>query len=415
MKHTNVAPFQISVAPKVLTDLRERLERTRWLCPMDNGTWDAGTDIGYLETLVDYWRDRYDWRRQEEALNDFRHFKADVQGVGIHFIHERGRGPNPFPIVLTHGYPDSFYRFAKLIPRLTDPESFGGHAEDAFDVVVPDLPGYGFSDRPAEHGMVFRVNDLWARLMTETLGHDRFGAHGGDWGSTVTEQLARSHADAVVAIHLTDVPFGHVMRRPSDPSPAEEKHFKHTDEWIQKEGAYALIQSTKPWSLAPGLNDSPAGLAAWMVEKFRSWSDCGGRIESRFTKDELLTHIMIYWATESIGTSFLPYYDYANAGALTWAKEGVKQWVGSSTVPAAFALFPKDISQPPREWAERFFNVQRWSPMSRGGHFAAMEEPDLLADDIRAWFRGFRDRVRVRERSRRRPDPRSRVSRAKSR
>jgi microsomal epoxide hydrolase len=256
---------------------------------------------------------------------------------------------------------------------LTDPVSFGGRAEDAFDVIVPDLPGYGFSDKPKKAGMLFHVNDLWARLMVDTLGYQKFGAHGGDWGSTVTEQLARSHPDSVVAIHLTDVPFGHLFQKPDDPSPAEEKFFKRTGEWIQKEGAYALIQSTKPESLAPGLNDSPAGLAAWMIEKFRAWSDCRGNIESRFTKNELLTHIMIYWATESIGTSFLPYYDYSNAGALTWIKEGLKNWVGSCKVPAAFALFPKDISHPPREWAERFFKVQRWTEMSSGGHFAAMK------------------------------------------
>jgi pimeloyl-ACP methyl ester carboxylesterase len=230
--------------------------------------------------------------------------------------------------------------------------------------------------------------------MTKTLGYPRFGAHGGDWGSSVTEQLARSHSSAVLAIHLTDVPFGHVMRRPKDPSSAEKKLFERNDDWLKKEGAYALIQSTKPQSLAQGFNDSPSGLAAWMVEKFRTWSDCDGNLESRYTKDELLTHIMIYWVTESIGTSFLPYYEYANASALTWMEQGAKDWAGSKRVPAAFALFPKDISRPPREWAERFFDVQRWTEMPRGGHFAAMEEPALLAEDIRAWFRGFREQLR---------------------
>jgi microsomal epoxide hydrolase len=257
-------------------------------------------------------------------------------------------------------------------------------------VVVPDLPGYGFSDPPRGPDAVFFVNDVWAQLMTEVLGYRRFGAHGGDWGSAVTEQLARSHAESVAAIHLTDVPFGHVLRPPDDPSPAEKKLFTQVEAWMQKEGAYAQIQSTKPQSLAQGLNDSPAGLAAWIVGKFHAWSDCGGRIESRFTKDELLTQIMIYWATQSIGPSFLPYYDYANARALTWVKEGLKHVVASSKVPAAFALFPADLSRPPREWAERFFNVQRWTEMPRGGHFAAMEEPELLADDLRAWFRAFR-------------------------
>jgi len=383
-------PFRIQVPGELLTDLGRRLERTRWLDAEDSN-WSAGTNLPYLKNLVAYWRETYNWEKQQAALNQLPHYKTEIDDIGIHFIHERGKGPNPFPLILTHGYPDSFLRFIKVIPMLTDPASFGGRAEDAFDVVVPDLPGYGFSDKPTKHGMIFQVHDLWARLMTEDLGYVRFGAHGGDWGSTVTEQLARSHADAVVAIHLTDVPFGHLFQKPDDPSSAEKKFFKHNEEWMQKEGAYALVQSTKPQSLAVGLNDSPAGLAAWMIEKFHRWSDCDGNIESRFTKDELLTHIMVYWATQTIETSFLPYFDYANAGTLTWIKEGIKGWTGSSKVPAAFALFPRDISHPPREWADRFFNVRRWTEMPRGGHFAAMEEPELLAEDIRAWFRDFRN------------------------
>jgi pimeloyl-ACP methyl ester carboxylesterase len=383
--------FRIDVAPQVLSDLQLRLKSTRWTTQIAGTAWNAGTDLAYLQELVDYWQRDFDWRAQERALNEFEHFTARVQDIGIHFIHQRGKGPAPLPLILTHGYPDSFYRFLKLIPMLTDPVAHGGSALDAFDVVVPDLPGYGFSDKPAKHGSIFQVHDLWASLMTDTLGYPKFGAHGGDWGSTVTEQLARSHAGAVLAIHLTDVPFGHLLqKRPDDASPAERKFFEHTDKWLPVEGAYATIQSSKPQSLAHAFNDSPAGLAAWMIEKLRAWSDCDGDIETRFTKDELLSQIMIYWVTESIGTSFLPYYDYANAGALTWIQEGVKNWIGSSKVPAAFAIFPKDISHPPREWAERFFNVQRWTEMPRGGHFAAMEEPAKLAEDIRAWFRQFR-------------------------
>ena len=390
MKNDRTTPFEVVIPAEVLSDLKRRLTNTRWPRGAEGTGWDAGTDLEYLRELLRYWQDTYDWRQQEAALNQFAHFRSDVDDIAIHFIHERGQGSNPFPIILTHGYPDSFCRFTKIIPMLTDPASFGGQAEDAFDVIVPDLPGYGFSDKPKKLGAIFHAHDLWERLMVETLGYEKFGAHGGDWGSTVTEQLARSHPDSVVAIHLTDVPFGHIFQKPDDPSSAEAKFFKKNEHWIQKEGAYALIQSTKPQSLAPGLNDSPAGLAAWVIEKFRAWSDCGGNVESRFTKDELLTHVMIYWATESIGTSFLPYYEYSNAGPLSWVKEGIKNWVGSCKVPAAFALFAKDISHPPREWAERFFNVQRWTEMPRGGHFAAMEEPELLAQDLRAWFRPFR-------------------------
>jgi pimeloyl-ACP methyl ester carboxylesterase len=391
MRNDRTSRFEVEILEEVLSDVRQRLTNTRLPHSVEGTGWNAGTDLQYLKELVAYWQNTYDWRKHAAALNQFAHFRTEVDDIAIHFIQERGKGPNPFPIILTHGYPDSFYRFAKIIPMLTDPVSFGGQAEDAFDVIVPDLPGYGFSDKPKKPGTIFHVNDLWASLMVDTLGYEKFGAHGGDWGSTVTEQLARSHPDTVVAIHLTDVPFGHLFQKPDDPSPAETKFFKRNEQWIQKEGAYALIQSTKPQSLSAGLSDSPAGLAAWLVEKYRSWSDCGGDIESRFTKDEILTHIMIYWVTDSIGTSFLPYYDYLNAGPLTWIKEGFKNWIGSCKVPAAFALFPKDISHPPREWAERFFNVQRWAEMPSGGHFAAMEEPQLLAEDIRAWFRMFRD------------------------
>jgi pimeloyl-ACP methyl ester carboxylesterase len=391
MKNERVSPFRIDIAPELLNDLRQRLKNTRWSYQVKDSSWDAGTDLDYLKELVAYWLDTYDWRKHEADLNQFAHFRTEVDDIGIHFIHERGKGPKPFPLILTHGWPDSFCRFTKLIPMLTDPVSFGGRAEDSFDVVVPDLPGYGFSDRPPKLGTVFRVNDLWAGLMTDVLGYSQFGAHGGDWGSTVTEQLAGSHADSVVAIHLTDVPFGHLFQKPDDLSATEKKFFKDVEQWRQKEGAYAMIQSTKPHSLAHGLNDSPAGLAGWIVEKFRAWSDCGGNLESRFTKDELLTQVMIYWATESIGPSFLTYYDRANAGALTWIKEKMKHWTGTTKVPTAFALFPADLSHPPREWAERFFNVQRWTEMPRGGHFAAMEEPELLADDLRTWFRKFRD------------------------
>jgi pimeloyl-ACP methyl ester carboxylesterase len=390
VKNDPITPFRIDVAPEVLSDLRQRLKSTRWSYQVEGTPWEEGSDLNYLKELAGYWQNTYDWCKHEAALNRFAHFKTEVDDIGIHFIHERGKGPRPFPLILTHGYPDSFFRFVKMIPTLTDPESFGRSAKDSFDVVVPDLPGYGFSGRPPGIGTIFRVNDLWAQLMSR-LGYLKFGAHGRDWGSTVTEQLARNHADSVGAIHLTDVPFGHLFQKPDDPSEAEKKLFAHNAQWLQKEGTYALIQSSKPQGLAQGLNDSPTGLAAWIVEKLRAWSDCGGEIESRFTKDELLTQIMIYWVTESIGPSFLNYYGYANAGPLTWIKEGMKKWIGSSEVPAAFALFPADISRPPREWAERFFHVQRWTEMPRGGHFAAMEEPELLADDIRTWFREFRD------------------------
>jgi pimeloyl-ACP methyl ester carboxylesterase len=384
-------PFCIAVADDVLDDLTLRLERTRWpaIPATDDdlaSTWKAGTNPEYLRELIDYWRTTFDWRARERELARFAHHTISLHSTTIHFIHAPGRGPAPLPIVLTHGFPDSFARFLKLIPLLTDPPD----PRDAFDVVVPSLPGFAFSSGPDRKSDLFHVADRWHELMT-TLGYERYGAHGGDWGSTVTEHLARSHRDAVLGIHLTDVPFWHALRKPEDPTHAERRYLDAIAEFQKAEGAYALIQGTRPQSLAVGLNDSPAGLAAWLVDFFQRWSDCDGDVERRFTKDELLTHVMLYWVTRSIGTSFAPYHAVMNAGASRWIAEQVKQWLGSTKkVPAGFAMFPKDLSHPPKEWAERFFEVARWTEMPRGGHFAAHEEPELLADDIRAFFRPLR-------------------------
>lgn len=382
--------FEIDVPTAVLEDLRARVAATRWPEGLRDPGWRDGTSGVYLEELLRHWQDGFDWRAQQRAINQFAQFRTDVHGVGIHFIHERGRGERPLPLILTHGYPDSFLRFRALIPLLTDPAAHGGDAADSFDVVVPSLPGYGFSDKPREPGVLFRIGDLWASLMTEQLGYRRFGAHGGDWGSTVTEHLARSHAAAVVGIHLTDVPFLHLFQRPKGLTRRERRFVDAAEQWQKGAGAYALIQGTRPQTLAYGLNDSPAGLAAWIVEKFREWSDCGGDVETRFTKDELLTHVTLYWATGTIRSAFQLYHDAASGGALTWVVEMVRTWLGSTSVPTGFASFPRDISPPPREWAERFFNIERWTDMPRGGHFAALEEPELLAEDLRAFFRPLR-------------------------
>jgi pimeloyl-ACP methyl ester carboxylesterase len=386
----HVQPLEIHVADEVLDDLRERLARTRWIDDEGDGGWERGLSIDYMRDLVDHWRQAYDWRAEEVSMNRFSHFLADLDGGKVHFIHERGQGPDPLPIILTHGFPDSFLRFAKVIPMLADPASHGGDPADAFDVVVPSLPGYAFSDGPTDAGATFKVGDLWHRLMTERLGYEHFGAHGGDWGSLVTEILARDHADSVIGVHLTDIPFYHSFQKPDDVSDKEKAYLAQLGKFTQQEGAYALIQGSQPQLLALGLNDSPAGLAGWLVEKFRRWSDCDGDIEERFSKDELLANVMIYWVTQTINSSFAPYYDVAHAGATTWMKQKLKEWTGSSDVPAAFAIFPKDLSHPPREWAERFFNVQRWTEMPRGGHFAALEEPELLVKDIREFFQPLR-------------------------
>lgn len=379
----SIQPFEVHVPDAILEDVRQRLVDARHV--------DATDDNGGLSRrLADYWRTGFDWRAAEARINRFAQFRAPVGGLHIHFLHERGTGPRPLPLILTHGFPDSFLRFLKLIPLLTDPAAHGGDAADAFDVVVPSLPGYGFSDKPDRPGLTFHIGELWHELMTRVLGYDRFGAHGGDWGSTVTEHLARSHKRSVIGIHLTDIPFWHMFQKPADASPAEQRFLAENQRWMQREGGYALVQGSRPQTLAQALNDSPIGLAAWLVEKFERWSDCDGDVHTRFSDDELLTNAMLYWVTETIGSSFLTYYDLAHAGAMRWIVEKAKDWVGSSEVPTGFAQFPRDIGHPPREWIERFHNLQRYTAMPRGGHFAALEEPELLADDLRAFFRPLR-------------------------
>jgi pimeloyl-ACP methyl ester carboxylesterase len=276
-------------------------------------------------------------------------------------------------------------RFLKIIPLLTKADDNGV----LFDVIVPSIPGYGFSDIPTEPGMnKKRIAELFVNLMTEELGYEKFAAHGGDWGGGITEQIALYHAEFLIGTHLTDIPFKHGLAEHQDLSGSEKKYLEATKQWQQTEGAYAMIQSTKPQTLAYGLNDSPVGLAAWMIEKFHSWSDNDGNVENAFTKDELLTNITIYWATQTINSAFRLYNEAMQAmiGAMynplvklnPFEKTGNK-----SEVPAAFAIFPKDISSPPKEFAKRFFNVQQWTEMPNGGHFAALEEPELLAEDIR--------------------------------
>jgi pimeloyl-ACP methyl ester carboxylesterase len=383
----NVQPFNIDIKQSVLDDLQERLKNTRWTDEVESAGWDYGTNLAYLKELVDYWQNQFDWRAQEAKLNRFAQFRAKIDGLGIHFIHERGKGSNPLPIILTHGWPDSFYRFYKIIPMLTDPKSHGADAADAFDVIVPCIPGFGFSDRSHERGMTTnRTADLWARLMTEVLGYGRFAAHGGDGGSPISQHLALKYSQSVVGIHLTDLGWHSTMNLdPSTLSEAEQKYLNDSQSWSMQEGAYAMVQMTKPQTLAYELNDSPVGLAAWIVDRFRVWSDCDGDLERSYSKDELLTNIMIYWVTETINSSIRGYYEEAHTPSLQ-SRQRID-------VPAGLAIFLKDFPPdlpPPRELAERSLNVQRWTEMPHGGHFAALEEPELLAEDIRAFFRTLR-------------------------
>ena len=385
----SIQPFTITISQATLNDLRERLARTCWPDEAENAGWNSGTNLGYLKELVDYWQHSYDWRAQETKLNQFAQFRADIDGQSIHFLHVRGKGPNPTPLLLIHGWPDSFYRFHKIIPLLTDPESASGNPLDSFDVIVPSLPGFGFSDRPHFPGGMksLRAASLLSKLMTEVLGYKRYAVGGGDIGSRVTRLLALAHPEQVLGIHLTDIGFPPEIAFPPDvpnPSPAEGRFLGSVGMWFFQEGAYAALQTTKPQTISYALSDSPVGLAGWFVEKFRAWSDCDGEIEKSYTKDELLTNLMIYWATGTISSSARLYHE---DGLQSAPQLSVGQ---SIEVPAGVALFPKDLTYPPRELGERFLRVARWTEMPRGGHFAALEVPELLVEDLRAFFRPFR-------------------------
>jgi pimeloyl-ACP methyl ester carboxylesterase len=377
-------PFAVHVPADVLHDLRERLARVRWPDEIPGGGWRYGTDLAYMKELVGYWRDRYDWRRHEAALNAFRQFTVELAGIELHFIHEEGRGPRPLPLLISHGWPGSVWEFHELIPMLTDPARFGADALDAFTVVAPSLPGYGFSFRPNQPRFgVPEMATVFASLMADVLGYRRFGAQGGDWGCFVTARLAIDHPELLAGIHLNLLPLRRDPARLDSPTEEEARYQEQLANWLREEVGYQAIQGTKPQTLAYALTDSPVGLAAWIVEKFRTWSDCGGDLEQSFTKDELLTNITIYWVTAAINSSFWPYYARIHDG---WPlPDGARM-----TVPTAYAAFPREILSPPRAWAERVFDIQRWTVMKAGGHFAALEEPEALAADLRAFFRALR-------------------------
>ena len=378
-------PFTISIDDAVLADLRSRLAATRWPDEIDNEKWEYGTNEHYIRELCDYWQHQFNWKAQEAYLNSFQHYRTTIDDVDLHFICQKGAGKTSVPLLLIHGWPDSFVRFLKIIPLLTAADANGF----SFDVVVPSLPGYGFSGITKEPGMnPKKIAGLLDELMTKELGYNKYIAQGGDWGSTITEQLALYHDESLWAIHLTDVPSQHSMMPVDTPSADEKKYLEEMKIWQQTEGGYFMEQSTKPQTLAYGLNDSPAGLAGWIVEKFKVWTDNDGAIEDAITRDELLTNLTIYWVTATINASIRIYYEAMKA--LMQSMHNPLQKINpfdktgdKSKVPAAFAIFPKDLSRPPKEFAERFFNVQQWSKMSKGGHFAAMEEPQALADNIR--------------------------------
>ncbi|CAG9208921.1 epoxide hydrolase family protein [Burkholderia vietnamiensis] len=381
----HAVPFNIEIPDHALADLRRRLRDTRVPLLTPAEPWQQGVDGAWLRDLTEYWAERFDWRAAEQALNRLPQFVADVGGQRVHFIHRRGAGPNPYPLVITHGWPGSVFEFDALIERLCDPAAFGGDPLDAFDVVVPSLPGFLFSPPPAAPGVAaFQVADCWAALMAG-LGYRRFGAQGGDLGAAVSIALGARHAGVVDGIHLNYLPGSYEPASDAAaPLTDEEQAFvRARAEWAALEGGYAHLHMTRPQTLAAALNDSPAGLAAWIAEKFRAWSDCDGDVARRFSHDTLLTGISLYWFSACIGSSMQMYWE----NRLQPMRFAAGQRV---TVPVAFARFPKEISRPPRSWVERVFDVVQWTDMPSGGHFAAMEEPDLLADDIRRFFRRFR-------------------------
>ncbi len=359
--------FRIEIPQRVLDDVVRRLENARWPdAVVDEPDWSWGTPPRALRTLVDRWLNGYDWRRTEARLNSLEQGRVEIDGLGVHYFRAGTRGATP--LLLIHGWPDSPLRFEQAIPLLAD----------RFELIVPSVPGYGFSDRPTTIGFgPDRVADLFAGLMSE-LGFERFGVHGGDIGSTIGESIALRHPDRVIGLHLVDVPFWH--RYAVDPATLdadERAHFDAITGWAANHGAYAALQRTKPQTLAYLLGDSPLGLAGWLLEKFQAWSDCDGDVWSAFDPDVVIDDVMVYWVTETAGSSVRYYRD----SSLVAGDPGARV-----TVPTGFAIFPKDIAPAPRAFAERFFDVVRWTEMPSGGHFGALEQPAHFAADVRAFF-----------------------------
>jgi pimeloyl-ACP methyl ester carboxylesterase len=380
----NIETFSLPYSDAAVEDLRTRLDRTRWPDEIPGSGWEYGVDLDFMRKLCAYWKDIFDWKTQVEALAAFHHFRCAVDGTRIHFIHERGKGPAPIPLILTHGWPGSFLEMLKIIPLLTDPAAHGGDPAVSFDVVVPSLPGFGFSDRPTRRGMnTFRIADLWTALMRE-LGYQHFGAQGGDFGASVSTILGLRHPQHIMGVHLNYIPGSYrpYLARATKLQAVEQQFLDDADGWYVDYGAYAHLQRNTPLTAAYGLHDSPVGLAAWIVEKFRDWADCDGEVERRFTKDELLSNITLYWMTETIHSSCRLYFETKKQPVNFKRGEQVR-------VPCAIAHFPKEAPFPPRAWIERGYNIQRWTEMPRGGHFAAAEEPELLARDIAAFFRSL--------------------------
>ncbi|MYB22296.1 MAG: epoxide hydrolase [Chloroflexi bacterium] len=382
-------PFTIDIAESEIRDLKRRLARTRWPSEVEGSGWQYGSNLGYIRELCEYWQHEFDWPAQQARLNEMPQFTTRVSADGVedytvHFVLQEGVGPDPLPLLFTHGWPGSFYEVSKIIGPLTDPAAHGGDPRDAFTIVAPSLPGYGFSEIPGTGGFGhMRTARLWAALMAE-LGYERYGVQGGDIGAGVSALTAHEDREHCIGLQSNMPNNRPPTDRPQESwSDDERAIIARVTRWMADEAAYQWIQGTRPQTLSYGLTDSPAGLAAWIVEKWRSWSDCSGDIESRFSKDEILTNISIYWFTRTMNSATRFYYErrqHPERNAFS----------GRLETPAGFSVFPKEIFGPHRSWVEAEYNVRQWSVHDRGGHFAALEEPELLVGDIREFFRPLR-------------------------
>jgi len=402
MAKTTATKTKIAITDEVLDDLHSRLVRTRWPRPLPKGgSWEYGTELGYMQDLVQYWLHQYDWREQEQQLNQFDQFRAEVDGIEAHFIHQQGKGPDPIPLLLLHGYPWSIMMFKQIIPLLTDPVAHGGNAEDSFTVVAPCLIGFGLSAAAQEQGFQFeRQADLFRNLMVDCLDYSRFGVQGGDWGGIMCSPLGYKYPENLIGINQNYM--GVMIRHESDPQPDEIRghgmetaplrpadpeslrFWKTFERWCDEEGGYRHIQMTRPQSLAYGMSDSPAGLAAWIVEKMRSWSASDGDVENVFSKDDIITNVMLYWIDSAFSSAIRIYYE----GKHNPWKLRPGDYI---SVPSSFAVFPEEHTLILRSRAEAYYNdIRRFTEMPRGGHFAAWEEPELLASELREFFRPLR-------------------------
>ncbi len=379
---TNV--FRINVPDETLDRIRTRVAEYPWHEMPDDGGWAYGTNLDYMKELCAYWVNEFDWRKHEARINRFPHYTAEVDGIDLHFIHEKGSGPASMPLIISHGWPGSVVEFLDIIEPLAHPERFGGSTDDAFEVIAPSLPGFGFSGRPPRPIGPRKMAGMFDTLMTDVLGYDSYLAQGGDWGGAISSWLGYDHAPACRAIHINIMTMRHVD---GPKGPEEEAWAVEFEREQMMEDGYRTQQATKPQTLSYAMMDSPVGVAAWIIEKFNSWSDTDGdNIESVHSKDSLLTNIMVYLVTGTFNSASWIYYGRREEGGRLLSPEGRRV-----EVPTAVALFPAELlSWPPRSYVERVYNISHWTEMPRGGHFAALEQPDLLVEDIRAFARTLR-------------------------